>query len=99
MILEFVVYSPMAGILITIVGRDRPGLLAKISTVIADLGGNILDIKGHVISVEEGIRIANITLYIEGPEIPEFYKRIRNVLDELATELEVKIYVDYVANL
>jgi len=89
----------MAGILITIIGRDKPGLLARVSSLIADMGGNIVDIKGHVISVEEGKRIANITLYIEGPERPEFYKEIRNRLNDLALELEVKIYVDYVANL
>ena len=89
----------MAGILVTIIGRDKPGLLARVSGLIAELGGNIIDIKGHVISVEEGKRIANITLYVEGPEKPEFYKEIREKLNNLALELEIKIYVDYVTNL
>ncbi len=84
----------MAGVLVTIIGRDRPGLLAKITSIIADLGGNIDDIKGHVVEVEKGKRIASLTLYVEGPKDPTFYDKIKDELEKIASELEVKIYID-----
>ena len=84
----------MAGVLVTIIGKDRPGLLAKVSSTIADLGGNIDDIKGHVVEVEKGKRIASLTLYVEGPKDPTFYDKLKNQLEQLASEMEVKIYID-----
>lgn len=84
----------MPGVLLTIIGKDKPGLLAKISSIIADLGGNIEDIKGHVIEVEKGKRVASLTLYVEGPKDPTFYDKIKVELEKISREMEVKIYID-----
>ena len=88
----------MTGILITVIGRDKPGILARISSVIAEIGGNIDDIKGHVIEIKNGGRIANLSLYVVGPNEASFYQKIREELDKIAKELDLKIYIDPVIN-
>ncbi|MGQ4890927.1 MAG: ACT domain-containing protein [Candidatus Njordarchaeia archaeon] len=88
----------MPGILITVIGRDKPGLLAKISSTIAELNGNIEDIKGHIVEIEKGKRVASLTLYVKGPKDPVFYDRIKNEMEKIAKEMEIKIYIDPIAS-
>jgi len=42
----------MASLAVTVIGRDRPGIIAEVTGVVADLGGNIEDssmtlLRGH----------------------------------------------------
>ncbi len=44
--------GPMPSLAITVIGRDRPGIIAEVTTVLADLGGNLEDssmtrLRGH----------------------------------------------------
>ncbi len=83
----------MKSLFISIVGRDKPGLLAEISSMIADLGGNIEEIRGHTIFAEKGKKIANISMIISGEDIGTLYQRLREKLKPLAEEFNLKIQI------
>ncbi|MHA1590266.1 MAG: ACT domain-containing protein [Candidatus Njordarchaeales archaeon] len=82
------------GVIITIIGRDRPGLIAEISSVISDLNGNIEDIRGHTIPVESGRKIASISLLVTASKEPEtLFIRLRDKLEEIAEKYRLRISI------
>lgn len=80
--------------LIVAIGRDRVGLLATISTKIAELGGNIVDVRGESIRMDR-LRIALISLVVEPTEEApkDFGEKLRDMMQKIAEELELKVSV------
>ena len=80
--------------LIVAIGRDRVGLLATISTKIAELGGNIVDVRGESIRMNR-LRIALISLVVESTEEApkDFGEKLRDMMQKIAEELELKVSV------
>jgi len=84
----------MRSIIVTIIGRDRPRILADVASIIADVGGNIEDIRGHTMFIERGKKIANISMIITGENIGAIYQKLREKLQKFAEEnkLVIQIY-------
>ncbi|MHA1616106.1 MAG: ACT domain-containing protein [Candidatus Njordarchaeales archaeon] len=83
-----------SSVIITIIGRDRPGLLAEISSIISELNGNIEDIRGHTIFIGPGKKIANISLLVTASREPEtLYLRLRKKLEEVAERYKLRITI------
>ncbi len=80
--------------LIVAIGRDRVGLLATISTKIAELGGNIVDVRGESIRMDR-LRIALISLVVESTEEApkDFEEKLKDMMQKIAEELELKVSV------
>lgn len=74
-------------IAISIHGADHPGTISRITKAIADSGGNVVDLVGHVIL--EGSDVPShleITTAIE----PGAVHKLRAALDQLAAELAMQ---------
>jgi len=84
----------MSLIIVSIIGKDKPGMLAEIASIISSEGGNIENINGHTIYVERGRKIANISMIISGEEAGALYQKLREKLQKFAEEnnLIIQIY-------
>ncbi len=76
----------MSMIIVSIIGRDRPGMLAELATLISGEGGNIENISGHTIYIERGKKIANISMLISSDDIGVLYQRLLDKLNKFAEE-------------
>lgn len=76
--------QPMNFLVISALGRDRPGLVDRFSGALLDCGGNIVDSRMTVLGGEFAV-----LLLIEGPW--NALAKIENALPELEQELEMTI--------
>lgn len=73
--------------LITAVGKDRPGLIAGLTTAIAEVGGNIEDLDEVVM---RGVFVMSVLVSLEGSAtMDELKDRVRRRGEELGLKVEV----------
>ena len=76
----------MQKVVITVVGKDKVGIMAKVCTYLADNGINILDISQTIVSgYFNMMMIADM-----GEKIAEFEK-VKSELDEMGKSIGVQI--------
>lgn len=76
----------MQKVVITVVGKDKVGIMARVCTYLADNGINILDISQTIVSgYFNMMMIADM-----GDKIKEFEK-VKLELDEMGTSIGVQI--------
>ncbi|MBO4781701.1 MAG: ACT domain-containing protein [Lachnospiraceae bacterium] len=76
----------MQKVVITVVGKDKVGIMAKVCTYLADNGINILDISQTIVSgYFNMMMIADM-----GEKIAEFEK-VKSELDEMGNSIGVQI--------
>ncbi|MBQ5932668.1 MAG: ACT domain-containing protein [Lachnospiraceae bacterium] len=76
----------MQKVVITVVGKDKVGIMARVCTYLADNGINILDISQTIVSgYFNMMMIADM-----GDKIKEFEK-VKSELDEMGTSIGVQI--------
>ncbi len=83
----------MNGVVVSIIGRDRKGLLAEIAAAIADAGGNIEEIRGHTIFLQEGKKIVSLSLIVTDEDVLDLYKQLKERLKIVAEKLGLKINI------
>jgi len=83
----------MNGVVVSIIGRDRKGLLAEIAAAIADAGGNIEEIRGHTILLQEGKKIVSLSLIVTDEDVLDLYKQLKERLKIVAEKLGLKINI------
>ncbi len=76
-------------VVITVLGRDRVGIIARVTACLADNDVNILDISQTILQgYFTMIMLAEI---LEGgPEIPELAARLERVGEELGVQVRVQ---------
>ncbi len=76
-------------VVITVLGRDRVGIIARVTACLADNNVNILDISQTILQgYFTMIMLAEI---LEGgPEIPELSARLERVGEELGVQVRVQ---------
>ncbi|MBP5533359.1 MAG: ACT domain-containing protein [Lachnospiraceae bacterium] len=76
----------MQKVVITVVGKDKVGIMARVCTYLADNGINILDISQTIVSgYFNMMMIADM-----GDKIKDFEK-VKSELDEMGTSIGVQI--------
>ena len=76
----------MQKVVITVVGKDKVGIMARVCTYLADNGINILDISQTIVSgYFNMMMIADL-----GDKIKDFEK-VKSELDEMGTSIGVQI--------
>ena len=78
----------MVSLVLTVVGQDRIGIVAKVSNVVASHQGNIIDLSQRVMSGGLFTMMMQISL-----QTPENFSALQDALAELEKELSVKIIV------
>lgn len=74
--------------IVTVIGADSPGILAAVSGIISDAGGNIEDISQTILQNEfAGIFIITMP---EGYNIAEFEKRFQSALSPKGLQFYIK---------
>lgn len=74
--------------IVTVVGRDRVGIIAGICVALADINVNVLDISQTILG---GMFTMIMLVDIEKASVP--FARITDVLDEEANRLGVNIRI------
>jgi len=86
---QYILYEEdvsMQKVVITVVGKDKVGIMARVCTYLADNGINILDISQTIVSgYFNMMMIADM-----GDKIKEFEK-VKSELDEMGTSIGVQI--------
>lgn len=83
----------MGFIVVSIIGRDKPGMLAEIATIISNEGGNIENINGHTLYIERGKKLANISMIVSGEDIGALYQKLHEKLRKFADENNLIIHL------
>ena len=76
----------MEKIIITVVGKDTVGIIAKVSTYLADIGVNILDISQTIVS-----GFFNMIMIADRAESSVDFNTCQEALDKLGEEIGVQI--------
>lgn len=74
-------------VIVTVLGKDKPGIIAKVSTAVFNAGGNILDISQTVLRDE----IFAMTMLVDMIENKDDFSRLKSKLDEMAEEMNLEI--------
>ena len=78
----------MKEVIITVVGKNRPGVLAEVSSAIADMNGNIMDISQQIVK-----GYFNLIMLVDiSQAIPDF-KNFQEKLERLSEHKGYKISV------
>ncbi len=72
--------------IITVVGKDTVGIIAKVCTYLADTGVNVLDISQTIVS-----GYFNMMMIVDMTTASKSFAEISNEMDELGTEIGVSI--------
>lgn len=75
---------------ITVIGNDKPGIIAAVSGALAEKKVNILDISQTIM---EGI--FTMIMLVDTGEMSISFKQLRNLLAELAEQTEVSINLQH----
>lgn len=73
-------------IIVTVLGEDRPGIIAVVATIIADAGGNILDISQGIVQ-----EYFVMTMMVDITSATEPFDQIRTRLRRAGEELRLQI--------
>ncbi len=76
----------MERIIITVVGKDTVGIIAKVCTYLADANVNILDISQTIVS-----GYFNMMMVADSSKASVGFDRFQEELDELGEEIGVEI--------
>lgn len=71
--------------IITVLGSDRPGIVAAVAGALSEREANILDISQTILQ-----GIFTMTMLVELPAAADAFQRIQGRLDALGTELGVQ---------
>ncbi len=72
--------------IITVVGRDAVGIIAKVCTYLAENQVNILDISQTIVG-----GFFNMMMIVDANESPKEHRQMAEELDELGLSIGVKI--------
>lgn len=75
---------------ITVVGNDKPGIIAAVSGALAEKKVNILDISQTIMQ-----EVFTMIMLVETTEMNVSFKQLRNLLTELGTQIEVSINLQH----
>ena len=78
--------SEMDKVVITVVGKDTIGILAKTCTYLADNGVNILDISQTIVQ-----DYFNMMMIVDMAKMTKTFEEVANELSEIGKELGVQI--------
>lgn len=73
-------------IVVTVVGKDKPGIIAKVSTILAENGANILDISQTIMQ-----GFFTMIMIVDIQESGENFAKLKEILSESGDEIGVKI--------
>ena len=76
----------MRKVVITVVGKDKVGIMAKVCTYLADRDINILDISQTIVS-----GFFNMMMIADMGDEQKDFEQVRTELDELGTSIGVQI--------
>ena len=76
----------MQKVVITVVGKDKVGIMARVCTYLADNGINILDISQTIVS-----GYFNMMMIADMGEKIKDFERVKSELDEMGTSIGVQI--------
>jgi len=76
--------------IITVVGKDTVGIIAKVCTYLADNGVNVLDISQTIVS-----GFFNMMMIVEVNESVEHFSEIADGLEKLGQEIGVIIKMQH----
>ena len=78
----------MSKTIITVVGKDTVGIIAKVCTYLADNGINILDISQTIVS-----GFFNMMMIADMGEKQDAFEQVRTELDELGQSIGVQVRI------
>lgn len=78
----------MQKVVITVLGKDKVGIMAKVCTYLADNGINILDISQTIVS-----GFFNMMMIADMGEKQEAFEQVRTELDELGQSIGVQVRI------
>jgi ACT domain-containing protein len=76
----------MQKVVITVVGKDKVGIMARVCTYLADNGINILDISQTIVS-----GYFNMMMIADMGEKIKDFEKVKSELDEMGTSIGVQI--------
>ena len=76
----------MQKVVITVVGKDKVGIMARVCTYLADNGINILDISQTIVS-----GYFNMMMIADMGERIKDFEKVKSELDELGVSIGVQI--------
>ena len=74
--------------IVTVVGRDTVGILAKVSAVCAEHNANIIDVSQSVMK-----ELFTMIMLVDIAKINSSFAELQNALCELGDKIEMKIHV------
>ena len=78
----------MQKVVITVLGKDKVGIMAKVCTYLADNGINILDISQTIVS-----GFFNMMMIADMGEKQDAFEQVRTELDELGQSIGVQVRI------
>ena len=78
----------MQKVVITVLGKDKVGIMAKVCTYLADNGINILDISQTIVS-----GFFNMMMIADMGEGTKGFEEVRTELDELGQTIGVQVRI------
>ena len=75
-------------VVITVLGKDKVGIMAKVCTYLADNGINILDISQTIVS-----GFFNMMMIADMGEKQDAFEQVRTELDELGQSIGVQVRI------
>ena len=76
----------MKKVIITVVGKDTVGIIARVSAYLAKSGVNILDIAQTVVG-----GYFNMMMVVDGSKYTKSFERLGAALDRIGAEMGLKI--------
>ena len=76
----------MNKVIITVVGKDTVGIIAKVCTYLSDNGINILDINQTIVN-----GFFNMMMIVDMKDVEKDFSIINSELDELGKSIGVKV--------
>lgn len=83
--------TPPAGsrIIVTVIGQDQVGIIARVATALADARANILDISQSVMA-EFFVMIMMVDIAGAGITVDELRRRLATVAEAMGLKIEVQ---------
>ena len=78
----------MQKVVITVLGKDKVGIMAKVCTYLADKGINILDISQTIVS-----GYFNMMMIADMGQAGEDFEKVRTELEELGNGIGVQVRI------
>ena len=78
----------MAKAVVTVIGKDKPGIIAGVSNTLAEHHINILDVSQTIMS-----DIFTMSMLINLEKLDEEYNKLQDDLNDLGKQLNVEIHM------